>query len=151
MFRTGTCMLTGRMLHNNRIVGMLSRLAENNPGVRGKYKIAAGIVFKRHLVATGVNSYKTHPMMWEFGKNKDSLFLHAEVDAIKNALRLISVDQLSKSDLYIVRVKRVDGEREWISGLAKPCRGCQRAIETFNLKNVHYTTDENTVETCACS
>ena len=143
-------MQTGRMPLNNRVVDMLSRLAVDNPGVRGKYKIAAGIVYKKHLVATGVNSYKTHPMMWEFGKNQDALFLHAEVDAIKNALRLISVDQISKAELYIVRVKK-DGKRGWVKGLAKPCEGCQRAIETFNLKTVHYTTDENTLKTCACS
>jgi deoxycytidylate deaminase len=87
----------------------------------------------------------------EFGKNQDSLFLHAEVDAIKNALRLISVDQLSKSELYVVRVKRVEGKKGWFKGLAKPCEGCQRAIETFNLKAVHYTTDENTFKTCTCS
>lgn len=144
-------MQTVPMPHNKRVVDMLSKLAEDNPGVRGKYKIAAGVVYKKHLVATGVNSYKTHPMMLEFGKNKVSLFLHAEVDAIKNALRLISVDQLSKSELYIVRVKKIDGKKGWYSGLAKPCKGCQRAIETFNLKAVHYTTDENSIETCACS
>lgn len=137
---------------NNRVIDMLTRLAVENPGVRDKYKIAAGIVYKKHLVATGINSYKTHPMMWEFGKNQDALFLHAEVDAIKNALRLITQDQLARCDMYIVRVKKEDGKRGWFQGLAKPCRGCQRAIETFNLRNVYYTTDDNKIASaCSCT
>jgi hypothetical protein len=59
-----------RMPLNSRVVEMLSRLAEDNPGVRSKYKIAAGVVYKKHLVATGINSYKTHPMMWSLVKIK---------------------------------------------------------------------------------
>lgn len=137
---------------NTRVVDMLTRLAVENPGVRGKYKIAAGVVYKKHLVATGVNSYKTHPMMWEFGKNQDALFLHAEVDAIKNSLKLITQEQLSKCDLYIVRVKKEDGKSGWQKGLAKPCKGCQRAIETFDIRRVFYTNDNNTLTTaCACT
>lgn len=130
---------------------MLTRLAVENPGVRGKYKIAAGVVYKKHLVAAGVNSYKTHPLMWQFGKNQDSLFLHAEVDAIKNSLKLITHEQLRRCDLYIVRVKREDGNPVWQPGLAKPCKGCQHAIETFDIRRVYYTTDAGTLhKVCSC-
>ena len=137
---------------NTRVIDMLTRLAIENPGVRSKYKIAAGVVYKKNLIATGINSYKTHPLMWEFGKNQDSLFLHAEIDAIKNSLRLITQEQLTKCDMYIVRVKRSQTNKRWVFGLAKPCKGCQRAIESFNVKNIFYTTDENNiVSACSCT
>ena len=85
---------------------MLTRLAIETEGVRGRIKLSAGVVYRKHLIATGVNSYKSHPMMLQWGKNSDSIFLHAEVDAIKNALRVITQEQLAKCDLYVVRVKK---------------------------------------------
>lgn len=128
-----------------RIVEMLTRLAIDNPGIRNnQFKFGAGIVYKNHLIATGVNSYKTHPLMAEWGQNELSICLHAEIDAIKNALKLITLDQLSKCDLYIVRVKRPDANSTgWVHGLAKPCKGCTRAIANFDLKKVYYTTDDH--------
>jgi tRNA(Arg) A34 adenosine deaminase TadA len=127
---------------NEKIVDMLTRLAINNPGVQGRFKMAAGIVYRKHLVATGVNSYKSHPMMYEWGKNEDSIFLHAEIDAIKNALKLIDQNQLSKCDMYIVRVKRKSiKDQTFVHGIAKPCTGCSRAIANFNLRNVYWTED----------
>lgn len=132
---------------NERIKMMLTRLAMKNPGVQGRFKLAAGVVYRKQLIATGINSYKTHPIMYQWGKNTNSIHLHAEIDAIKNALRLITPDQLAKCDLYIVRVKRTSPLRkQWTYGIAKPCIGCKRAIESFNLKNIYYTTDEEELE-----
>jgi tRNA(Arg) A34 adenosine deaminase TadA len=129
---------------NERVVQMLTRLAIDNPGRQHRCKMAAGILFKKHLVATGVNGYKTHPMMMPSnGYREGQIYLHAESDAIKNALRLISQDQLSKCDLYVIRVKRpYTGSNEWIRGLAKPCKGCMKAIALYNIKNVFWTTNE---------
>lgn len=125
---------------NGRIVEMLTRLAIETDGIRGRIKVASGVVYRKHLIATGVNSYKSHPMMLEYGKNPKSIFLHAEVDAIKNALRVVTQDQLTKCDLYVVRVKKDEGGH-YVHGLAKPCEGCSRAIASFNLRNVYYTRD----------
>lgn len=131
---------------NDKIFDMLTRLAIENPGVQGRFKLAAGIVYKKHLIATGVNSYKSHPLMWEWGRNDDSIYLHAEIDAIKNALRLIDQSQLARCDMYIVRVKRKnENNRAWTYGLAKPCPGCRRAIESFGLRNVIWTKDEDEI------
>lgn len=130
---------------NPRIKQMLTRMAIENPGVQGRFKLAAGIVFRRHLIATGVNSYKTHPWMNEWGTNSDSIFLHAEIDAIKNSLKLINQSQLERCSMYIVRVKRLSptDRYRWTYGLAKPCDGCMRAITNFNLKQVLWTHDES--------
>jgi tRNA(Arg) A34 adenosine deaminase TadA len=127
-----------------KIKQMLTRLAVENTGVRGRFKLAAGIVYKSQLIATGINSYKSHPIMCEWGTNAESIYLHAEIDAIKNALKLITQSQLAKCDIYIVRVKHsynVSGN--WEEGLAKPCPGCRRAIESFGLKRVFWTEDNN--------
>lgn len=121
----------------------LQQLAIHNPGVRGHFKLAAGVVYRNTLIATGVNSYKSHPMMLQFGKNSESIFIHAEIDAIKNALRVIAVQQLAKCDLYIMRVKRSGPKHnQWIRASAMPCEGCQRAIVNFSLRNIYYTVDQ---------
>jgi deoxycytidylate deaminase len=131
---------------NKKIINTLTDIAIANPGIRNnQFKFGAGIVYRNHIIATGVNSYKTHPLMAQWGQNEESICLHAEIDAIKNALKIITVDQLSKCDMYIVRVKRPEpNSTQWTHGLAKPCEGCQRAIVNFDLRNVFYTVDVDT-------
>ena len=126
---------------NPRVVEMLARLAIENPGTRTRYKMAAGIVYRRHLVATGVNSYKTHPLMASPGYHSEQIYMHAEVDAIRNALRVISQDQLAKSSIYVVRVKQQREGGDYVLGLAKPCEGCARMIASFGIENVWWSQD----------
>ena len=122
---------------NTTILKYLTKLAMNNEGVKGKWKLAAGVVLKNNLLATGVNSYKTHPMMLKYGKNSEAIFIHAEIEALKNALRLVEPVILTKCDLYVVRVRR-DGSY----GCARPCVGCGRAISEFGLRNVYWTEND---------
>ena len=130
-----------------RIKQMLKRLAIENPGIKAasgaRFKMAAGIVYKKQLIATGVNKAKSHPMMHpKNGFKKGQIFLHAEMDAIKNALKLITQEELAKCDIYVVRVKRPESRSsEWIEGMAKPCSGCSQVIANFEIKNIHYTTE----------
>jgi len=136
----------------DRITQMLTRLAIDEGGFESVRRVpmAAGIVYKRHLVATGVNQQKTHPLMLGKGYRKDQLYMHAEVDAIRNALRLITVSQLSQCELHIVRVKHPSTDSNtWIHGLAKPCKGCARTIANFGITKVYWTTDsEIAVDFC---
>jgi tRNA(Arg) A34 adenosine deaminase TadA len=112
---------------NERIVQMLTRLAIDNPGVQNRCKLAAGPM-----------------MMPEYGYREGQMYLHAEPDAIKNALRLVSQDQLARCDLYVIRVKRpYTGAKTWIQGIAKPCAGCMKTITLYGIKNVYWTTDED--------
>lgn len=114
---------------------MLLRLAKENSGIRGKHRMAAGIVYKGHLVATGVNGYKSHPIMLNGDYREGQIFLHAETDAIVRATRVLTPKELAKSSLYVVRVLKDDSE-----ALAKPCAGCMRVISEHGITHVEYTT-----------
>jgi deoxycytidylate deaminase len=114
------------------------KLAQSVAPVRGA-RIAAAVVRKEKIVCFGYNHKKSHPFQAKFCKNTHAVFFHAEVHAIKNALSSVDVDDLSKCELYIVRAKRDKLNRKWITGLSKPCTGCQKCIDLFDLKNVHYS------------
>jgi deoxycytidylate deaminase len=117
------------------------KLAQAVEPVRGA-RIAASVVRKGKVVSYGFNHKKSHPFQAKFCKNKDAVFFHAEVHAIKNALQIIDVDDLSKCELYIVRAKRDKNNKKWITGLSKPCSGCQKCIDVFELKNIYYSEEK---------
>lgn len=124
---------------HDKYISILSKMAIAVEPVR-QARIAACLVYRNEIVSFGINQMKTHPFQAQFGKNKDSIFLHAETDCIKNALREIDVDELSRCTLYICRMKyQTHEKKKFIYGLAKPCAGCERAIATFGINKVYYT------------
>lgn len=124
----------------------LTQLAIESGGYGQRVPMAAGIVYKRHLIATGVNQPKTHPLMLTDGYREDQRYRHAEVDAIRNALRLISNEQLKQCELHIVRVKRPHiASKKWVYGLAKPCAGCANVIKRYRIGQVFWTADESKI------
>jgi len=126
---------------HSKVINLLSKIAINVDPI-GSARIAAAVVYKGTVIAIGTNKRKTHPFQAQFGKNKDCIQLHAEIDVIKNALKFITQFELSRSTLYICRVKYYDeSKKDVIFGLAKPCSGCERAIATFNIKKVIYSLD----------
>lgn len=105
-------------------------------------RFAAGIVYKNEMVSIGVNQLKSHPFQAKFSKHEESIFLHAETAAIKNALRILDLDDLRKSTLYICRVKKCDRKtKAFVWGISKPCAGCMKAVIQYDIKNVVYTCD----------
>jgi deoxycytidylate deaminase len=127
-----------------KIAEAIPAAAHNRKGRVLRTRIAACIVYKNEIVSIGINQLKSHPFQAKFSRHEDSIFLHAETDAIKNSLKHISVDQLSKSSLFVCRIKYAEQKKKKIQmrGLCMPCEGCQRAIATFNIKNVIYTCDD---------
>jgi len=128
------------------IMNLLLKMARDVEPV-GQARLAAAIVYKNDIVAFGTNKKKTHPFQRRFCKHENAINLHAETDAIKNALRDLSVDQLSRSSLYVARVRyetsQIDLNKKFLRpGLAKPCVGCSRAISTFGIQKVCYSCDE---------
>lgn len=123
--------------HTKRLE-QLRRLAEDHPGHSGA-KVVAAIYYGGQFFY-GFNSEKTHPLQAKFAKNKHAIQLHAEIDAIRNALRYLSVEQLSRTALYVARVKRPWPRSDmYINGLAKPCSGCAACIAHFCIPKIFYT------------
>jgi len=125
---------------DSRIINNLFRLAQDIEPVKSS-RLAACLILKNSVLGYGFSQMKSHPFQAEFAKNPDAIFLHAETDAIKNALKRASQDDVSKATLYIARAKIDHRTRKWIYGMAKPCIGCARAIATFDISNVVYTLD----------
>jgi tRNA(Arg) A34 adenosine deaminase TadA len=126
---------------NVGILHTLAKVAAANP--TNSEKFAAAVVYRNRIISIGMNSMKSHPMAAKYGKNEHAIFLHAEVSAIKNALREIDVDDFSKCDIYIARVKKEKPfTKKYVWGLSKPCPGCERAIAEFGFKRTIYTCDE---------
>lgn len=115
----------------------LYKLAQDVAPV-GRARIMAAVVFRNKIIAYGNNDYKTHPFARQYSKNGKTECWHAETKAIFNALRIIGPEKLSSCDLYVVRAK-MDHNKQFMYGLAKPCRGCQSCIKMFNVRNVFYT------------
>ena len=124
----------------NKIIIQLQETANERDAVANA-RLTAAIFFKGSIIATGGNQRKSHPFQLKYARNEDSIFLHAETDAIKNSLRFIDIDDLKKSALIVCRVKA-----NGTLALAKPCDGCQRAIANFNIQHVYYTTNEGEVK-----
>lgn len=133
-------------MKSDNIIRILDKIAESVEPVASA-RLAAAVVYRNDIVAIGTNKKKSHPFQKRFSKHAMAIYLHAELDAIKNALRHLSLDELARSHLYISRARFADSETNPIKdnlmhGLAKPCEGCMRAIATFNIKHVCYTTDD---------
>lgn len=128
-------------IKHSKNINILSKIAVSVEPV-AKARIAASIVYKNEIISFGICQRKTHPFQAQYSKNDDCIFLHAETDAIKNAVKLLTLGELSKSTLYICRVKFEDySKRKFLFGLAKPCIGCARAIANFNISRVIYSLD----------
>jgi len=123
-----------------RIIDNLFRLAQDVEGVNSS-RLAACIVVKNTIVGYGFNQKKSHPFQAQYAKNEDAIYLHAETDAIKNALKRVAPEDLSKATLYVARAKRDQNDKKWIYGLSRPCSGCARAIASFDIKKVLYSTE----------
>ena len=115
-------------------LGTLVELVKRRDEYPGNHRVGALIVHKNKSIAIGYNQHKTHPLQKKYASNPESVFLHAEIDVLSRAMRVLTMKQLSKSTMYIARVKK-DGSR----GFAKPCKGCATAIDSFKLKKVVYT------------
>ena len=126
---------------NIGILHTLAKIAEANDD--SNIRFAAAVVYRNKIVSIGYNRNKSQPFQAKYAKNPEAIYLHAEVHAIKNALREINVEELKNTELYISRVKKPQaGDNHFVWGLSKPCAGCARAIAEFGIKRTIYTCDE---------
>jgi tRNA(Arg) A34 adenosine deaminase TadA len=126
-----------------RYMNFLRRMAGNVAPVRNA-RLASALVLGNNIISVGYNRKRSDPFQARFGKNAESIYMHAEIHAIKQALNYISADDFRKSTLYVARVKRPNPKsRDFVDGQACPCLGCKRAILEFGIKRVIHTTDDN--------
>ena len=126
---------------NEKFLDILTKAAVDIPDPVRNYRLTSAVVYKNSIISFGANSYKTDPFQARWSKNDHAIHLHAEVNAIKNAIKRGGVDILKKSTLYIARVRSINGTG-YERAMAKPCIGCRRCIAEFGIKNVVYTTNE---------
>lgn len=99
-------------------------------------------IFRARIIATTNplfalyrNGVKTHPLMKKFGFKDEQIYIHAEIAALAGPR--ISVEG---RPLYVVRAKKLQ-DGTFVSGLAKPCKGCMQAILEFGISELVYTLD----------
>lgn len=119
------------------MMNLLARTAyDNSPENSSKH--AAAIVYKNDIVTIAWNEFKTHPLQAKFTLNESRTYLHAEINAIRKSLNHLSLQELSKSTLYVARIMK---SGEW--GMSCPCKACQQAITAFEIDKVIYTINPN--------
>ena len=126
---------------NEKFLDILTKAAVDIPNPVRNYRLTSAIIYKNSIISFGANSYKTDPFQARWSKNDHAIHLHAEVNAIKNAIKRGGIDILKRSTLYIARVRSINGTG-YERAMAKPCIGCRRCIAEFGIKNVVYTTNE---------
>lgn len=113
--------------------------------------MCAGLVYKRRLIAVGYNLDRSDPWQQRFGTTPMNIYLHAETRVIKRGLAMIGEEAVAHASLFVCRLRQVvnqkTGKRRFEWGIAKPCQGCQRAIDTYQIKRVYYTMDRDTYAT----
>ena len=106
-----------------------------------KSRHGSAMVYRGLVAGFGFNSQKTHPFQARYRKNPHAIHIHSEVAAIKNSLRNLSLRELSRSTLYVVRIKEDPITHQIVQGMSCPCEGCARCIAEFDIRRVVYTLD----------
>lgn len=109
-------------------------VARNNP-IKKLPQMGAVIVDKKgKLLSYGINSKKSNPFAAKYGRHPDAIYPHAEISAIKSAIKKGGIEQLEGGTIFVARVKK-----NGTPALAKPCSGCARAIYEFGIHNIIWT------------
>lgn len=107
-----------------------------------KFKIGCVIVIKKHIIAMGINSYKTHPIQKYYNRLRFSEdghhTLHAEIQALVSIPKGLD---LEGATLYTYRENK-DG----ILRRSRPCPSCMGFIKAHNIHRICYTTDDGYCE-----
>lgn len=109
-------------------------IARDQPKIFG-VRIAASLYRGNRLISYGFNSLKSHPFQKQWSKHPEAIYTHAEIDAIRNALR--RDEDLSRCHLLVARWTQLG------QALAYPCEGCWAAIKAFGISQVSWTLEKD--------
>jgi tRNA(Arg) A34 adenosine deaminase TadA len=119
------------------MIDMALAVARANP-VENLPKMAAVIARRKKVISVGLNSFKTDPLQSRFSPHPLAICKHAEIDAIKNALKAKKRHELRGSTIFVARVAR-----NGAPALAKPCDGCRKALKAYGISQAFWTTDKH--------
>jgi len=130
-------------MKDQEIINMLRPIARDFLG--RKWRHIACIVYKNQIISFGRANNKTHTFAAKYGgKNGKSQFWHAETHAIYLASQRLTERELKKSTLYVVRMKyEGTGKTDCHLANSKPCRGCQRCIDEYQIGRTVYSISED--------
>jgi tRNA(Arg) A34 adenosine deaminase TadA len=109
------------------------QIAKANPVV-GLPKMAAVIARRKKIISVGLNTHKTDPLQLRYSRHPLSVCKHAEISAIKNAIKADRNVDLRGTTIFIARVMK-DGT----TAIAKPCEGCQKALTAYGINRAYWT------------
>lgn len=114
-----------------------------------RFHLGCIIVYKGRIIGRGSNSDKSDPLQKHYNKerkfNKNGKqpikhSVHAEIAALKSIPYPIreSIDW-NKVKVYIFRI--CNGKKLGF-GLARPCKGCMKALRDKGVRHIYFTTDD---------
>lgn len=96
-------------------------------------RMAAVLITPGGDIFVGRNQFKSHPLQAVWSRNPQSIFLHAEIDALIKYLKRHTF--YYPSSIFVARVLKNNQP-----ALAKPCSGCFGALLHFGITNIRWTT-----------
>lgn len=107
-----------------------------------KARLAAAVTIRGEVMSWGINELRSHPFASRWGKNSDAIYWHAETKAIHNFIRRHDVTLLQRATIMVARIKRpFERSKEYVPGMARPCKGCFSCIRDFGIPRVVYTNE----------
>ncbi len=116
------------MTRHEKFLNLATEIASNSTVTKSRH--AALITKGKYIVAIGINSKTTHPVMFYKGGSK-KIHLHAEIDALNN----VKYKDVSGCVMYIAR-HAAKGHN-----FSRPCKICLQAIIERGIKKIIYTSD----------
>jgi len=113
-----------------KIEKILAKICGDSEYFGGSSHAAAVMKSKNRIVSIGTNGSKTTP----WSKFSKYPYGCAEAVAIGKAANSIGINALKKCYLVVVRVDK-NGNLAY----SKPCKACQKLIDSVGLKKVEYT------------
>lgn len=98
----------------------------------------AFLIKKSKIVHIGINLAKSHPLT---KNHKYQEHQHTGVHAELNACIKSGKENLNKYKLVVIRINRSNQMTN-----SKPCLGCQGILKQFNVGEVWYSTDNESLE-----
>lgn len=129
---------------NDKHLKFLSILENKVVNFHKMYNVRMGalIVHRNSIISFGQNDCKTDPFQAKFADHEWRVHIHAEVNAIKKALKHLSTRDIQNATLYVVRLKHNPIDKGFMRGMAKPCKSCQMCLAAFGISKVIYTTED---------